>query len=235
MTMAVILSGGIGKRMNMEGYPKQYLVVHRKPILMYALEAFQEESLIDGIIIVASGEWRHDIMQWLKKYQISKFKGFADPGDSRQRSILNGLEKCMDYTEGKDDQVVIHDGVRPLVSTELIHNSVLQLNEYDGCMPVVPVTDTIYCSSDGNTITGLLDRNILFGGQTPEAYKLRKYLTINENASEEELLTSKGSSEIAFKHGMNIRLIKGEEINFKITTRQDLLRFKDLIEKETPH
>lgn len=101
------------------------------------------------------------------------------------------------------------------------------------CMPVLPMKDTIYQSSDGTKIDHLLERSTLFAGQAPEAFRLHPYAKINREASKEELSLTRGTSEIAYRHGMDVAMIPGDERNFKITTRSDLERFCTIVEGET--
>ncbi len=228
MNIAILLSGGIGSRMKTGGIPKQYIEVKNKPILMHTINKFQNCDLIDNIIIVADKCWQEKIYSWIIKDDIDKFIGFALPGKSRQESILHGLESCINLI-GTEDIVIIHDAVRPFVSVKLIEECILGASEYDGCMPVLPVTDTVYYSSDGSKIDQLLDRDKLFLGQSPEAFNFLKYYNANKLASSEEIDSTRGSSEIAFKNNLKIKLITGEGENFKLTTPSDLERFKILV------
>ncbi len=230
MNIAVILSGGTGSRMRTDGFPKQYIEVNGKPILLYTLEKFDTCPCIDKIIVVADVNWHNAITQWTQQSKLEKFAGFALPGSSRQESIFHGLQACMALSQKDDDCVIIHDGVRPLVSHSLIEACFRELDTYDGCMPVLAVTDTVYYSEDSHTITSLLDRNKLFAGQSPEAFRLKKYYAINEAASPEELANIRGTTEIAYQNGHKISLIPGEYSNFKLTTPTDLDRFKAMLE-----
>ena len=230
MNIALILSGGVGSRMRSDGFPKQYIEIHGKPILMYTLEKFQTCPVIDRIVVVADPAWQSDIRAWVARDGIAKFAGFAQPGTSRQGSILNGLEVCMTLAAGEADGVIIHDGVRPLVSHALIGDCLAALKDYDGSMPVLAVTDTTYVSEDGKHISNLLDRSTLFAGQSPEAFRLRPYYEINKSVSAEELENTRGTTEIAYKHGMNVCLIPGDYGNFKLTTPTDLDRFRAALE-----
>ena len=234
MNFAIILSGGIGTRMRSDGFPKQYIEINDKPILVYTLEQFCRCDNVDKIIIVADETWQDTITQWLISYSLkSKFESYAKPGSSRQESILNGLKKCMELSVDSDhDNVIIHDAVRPRVKPELISECFSQLEDYDGCMPVIPVTDTTYYSEDGHNITNLLDRDKLFAGQSPEAFRLKKYYDVNISASETEISTTRGTTEIACKHGLKCCMIQGDYGNFKLTTPADLERFKVALEEE---
>jgi len=122
--------------------------------------------------------------------------------------------------------VVVHDAARPLVTELDIHNCVKSANGYDGATPVVEIADTVYVSTDGVRISALLSRDELLAGQTPECYGYGKYLAAHQRLSDEEIVSIRGSSEIAFKSGMNVRLYEGNPNNFKITTAVDLEYFK---------
>ena len=96
-------------------------------------------------------------------------------------------------------------------------------------MPVIAVKDTTYYSEDGKKIKDLLDRSKLWAGQAPEAFIFGKYLKVHDEMSHDELLKINGSTEIAFKNGMNVEMIKGDPMNFKITTQEDLANFETII------
>ena len=229
MNFAIILSGGIGSRMNCKNMPKQYISVAGKPIIMHTLEVFEKCEHIKKIVIVAAEEWQEDIMKWSSISNIKKIQGFALPGKSRQESILNGLKACMKLGVDDSDNVVIHDAVRPLVECNLIEGCIIGLNGYDACMPVVAINDTVYYSENGENITSLLDRSKLFAGQSPEAFNLKKYYAIHDPFDSEGLEKIRGSSEIAFNSGLSIRIIDGDYRNFKITTQADLERYKRIM------
>lgn len=227
MNIAIILSGGIGSRME-SNLPKQYIEVSGRPIIEYCLERFAGNPRVAGIIIAVAEEWRSYVETVVSRVLFSVPVYYSTPGEVRQETIYNAL-KVAAYHYSDEDVVVIHDAARPLVSTRLIDACVDACVEYDVGMPVLPVKDTIYQSADGRTITSLLPRETLYAGQAPEAFRLGKYLHAHEAMSHEELLQINGSSEIAYKQGLTIKLIPGEETNFKITTPEDLKRFEQLI------
>lgn len=219
MNVAIILAGGTGTRLGGD-IPKQYIVVSGKPIITYCLEKFEKNSHIDSIVIVAAEEWRAFIRENMKG--ISKFSGFAPAGSSRQQSILNGMNACDTDTSA----VIIHDAARPNVSDRIISECILGLEQYDGVMPFLPVKDTIYYSETGVQISSLLNRDQLVAGQAPESFCYQKYLSIHDGMTEKQLSQVRGSSEIAFRNGLRIKLIKGDEHNYKITTMKDLEKFR---------
>lgn len=194
---------------------------------MYSLEKFEQHNKIDKIIIVASNEWKEYIEKLMTEYSISKYIGVAQAGKSRQHSILKGLEYAKNQGACKDDIVIIHDAARPCVSEKIIDDCIDELNVADGAMPVISVKDTVYMSKDGKHIDKLLKRDNIYAGQAPESFRFGKYYDANVKLSDEELQKIRGSSEVAFKAGINIKLFAGEETNYKITTIEDLHKFEN--------
>lgn len=227
MNTAIILAGGVGSRMGVDR-PKQYLLVNNKPIIAYCLEVFQNHKEIDKIVIVVSDEWKNYVQECVSAYNVTKVCSYASAGETRQHSIYNGL-KAIDTNANDTNICIIHDAARPLVSDEIISDCILGATEEDGAMPVISVKDTVYLSKDGNSIDSLLNRSQLFAGQAPESFKFRKYFEIHNSVTDEEIANTAGSSEIAYRHGMKIRLTKGSERNFKITTIEDLETFETII------
>lgn len=229
MNIAIILAGGVGSRMRSDGLPKQYVDVGGKPVLIYTLEKFENCPSVDRIIVVANEQWKEDILCWADTYGITKLCAIAEPGDTRQESVLSGLLACETYLSDEDDMVLIHDAARPLVTCELINACVEAGKDHDACLPVIPMKDTVYCSTNGNSVTGLTDRSTLFCGQSPEAFKFLKYLQLNKNTPTAQLKAIRGSCELAYANGLDICMIPGEEMNFKLTTKEDMDRLHKVL------
>lgn len=230
MIIAIILSGGIGTRIGLS-IPKQYVLVNNQPIIKYSYDTFLGTVIIDGIIIVADNEWR-DYLKETIDLNSNKFLGFANSGESRQESVLNGLcEASKHFKKGDKNIVFIHDAARPNVTKDLILSIYNSFDEADGIMPVLPSKDTMYYCENNSSITSLLERDKIFFGQSPEAFLFDKYFKINMKINKEQIALIKGSSEIAFRYGMKIRIIPGDENNYKITTMADLEKFKQQMER----
>lgn len=224
MNYAVILSGGVGRRMGNDALPKQYMEVNGKPVLVYTLEKFQDCPQVDEIIVVANHDWDDQIWAWAKQHNITKLTTIADPGPSRQESLLSGLKACKGT--GEADVVLVHDSARPLVSVELISRCVEALPGYDCVLPVLEMKDMIYVSNDGKEVTGFADRSTLFCGQSPELFNLQKYLQLNLQTPQQELEAIRGGCELALRKGLKVGMILGEDNNFKLTTPSDMDRMK---------
>ena len=230
MNIALLLSGGTGMRVG-EEIPKQYIEVGGRPIFSYSLRRLACHEMIDAVQIVAASLWRKRITARLCADDPErKFRGFSEPGGNRQLSILHGLEDIEKYAQERDI-VFIHDAARPLLSERQITDCLKAAADHDGAIPVLPVKDTVYASADGKTIRSLLRREEIFAGQAPEAFQLDKYCKANRRLTVEAILRISGSTEPAVLAGLDIVMIPGDEGNFKITTKADLERFREIVER----
>lgn len=225
MNIAIVLSGGTGTRLGAE-IPKQYIKVKDKMIISYCLDVLEKCPLIDAIQIVADESWHKEILE----YGMKKLIDFSKPGENRQLSIYNAL-RDIDKVVNEDVTIIIHDAARPFVSEEMIANLLKACEEHDGALPVLPMKDTVYMSDDGKGITSLLNRSQIFAGQAPEAFHFAKYCEANEKLIPNDILKINGSTEPAIMVGMDIAMIPGDEKNFKITTAEDLERFRQIVEE----
>lgn len=228
MNIALLLSGGTGTRLGSD-VPKQYIEVGGRPVISYCMERLSLHDRIDAIQIVADPAWGEQIGEWLAVYDPKKkCRGFSAPGENRQISILHGLEDIRRYSSDWD-YVIIHDAARPFLPDDLIQGCLDALEEHDGVLPVLPMKDTVYASEDGKTVSSLLNRSQIFAGQAPEAFRMGAYYEANRRLLPAQILKINGSTEPAIMAGMDIAMIPGEESNFKITTREDLERFRRIL------
>ncbi|MCC6093692.1 MAG: 2-C-methyl-D-erythritol 4-phosphate cytidylyltransferase [Eubacterium sp.] len=234
MNIAIVLSGGVGSRVGTD-VPKQYIVVGGRMIISWCLETLFRDTEIDGVLIVADPEkWQARVAAEMKELfseeQRKKFLGFAAPGKNRQLSIYHALLhlKKLDCTDD-EDRVLIHDAARPFLTHMLIHQCFSALSDADGVMPVLPMKDTVYFCTKKGEVDSLLPRDRIFAGQAPEAFRFGKYLQANEKLLPVDILAISGSTEPAIRAGLHVRTIPGDDRNFKITTPEDLERFRESV------
>ena len=237
MVIALILSGGTGTRLGGD-IPKQYIKVKGRMLIAFCLDMFAGHKRVDGIWIVAAQKWQQEILDECKRLGIGSdvVTGFSLPGDTRQLSILNGIRDIDSYVRssgkgsGEDTVVVIHDAARPNLTAGYVDKCLDAMEGYDGVMPVLPMKDTVYYSKDGRSVDSLLDRSRIYAGQAPELYRLGGYLDACERLLPDEILKINGSTEPAVLAGLKVAMIPGDENNYKVTTADDLERFKMGIE-----
>ncbi len=225
MNGCIILAGGSGNRYESQ-VPKQFTFVNDKPILLYSLEAFDKMDAIDLIIIVSLEEWKESIEQWISDYQIQKVKSIVNPGEYRQLSIKNGLGEMAKYLSGQD-RVLIHDSARPLVNPEVV-TKVIEASYSTGIsLPVLPIHDAIYKGNGKGQIEGVIPRDFFFHGQTPVCASFGVYSSLYKEITEEQLKLTYGLCQLMLDKGFKVTNVLGDEKTFKITKKEDLIRFKD--------
>ncbi len=239
MNYAILLSGGTGTRTGAD-MPKQYVRVNGHMMVTYALKPVLDSGHVDKVYVVCADEWREDMIRDVEAAGLDakKIAGFAQPGDTRQLSILNGLKLIKegiapDHTDGSKsaastDTVLIHDAARPFLTVDLLDRCYKAINEnagIDGVMPVLPMKDTVYISEDGENISGLIDRSTVFAGQAPELFCLKPYYEANVRLLPDDILKINGASEPAVMAGMKISMIPGDERNVKVTSAEDLEKY----------
>lgn len=231
MAVALILSGGSGTRLGSD-IPKQYIKVYDRRVISYCIERICGHAGIDGIQIVAAPQWHGTIRECMEQYdKEKKFRGFSAPGKNRQLSIYNGLADIRKYADDFDT-VLIHDAARPLLSEQMITQCLEAVQGHDGVVPVLPMKDTVYQSRNGKTISALVNRSEIYAGQAPEVFRIGTYHEANRRLLPDKILTINGSTEPAVMAGMDMVMIPGDEGNFKITTKEDLERFREIIKAD---
>jgi 2-C-methyl-D-erythritol 4-phosphate cytidylyltransferase len=222
---ALIVSAGQGKRMGGR-ISKQYLEVAGRPLLAYTLEKFQAHPLIEDIVVVTREEERAYCRQEIiEKYRFTKVSKIVSGGKERQDSVYRGLLALPEDTEW----VAVHDGVRPLVSLEVITRVVEAALTKGAAIVGVPAKDTIKVVTSEQMVLETPPRQTLWHIQTPQVFK--KELLVR--AYEEALASSWAGTDDASlveRLGVPIFVVQGEYDNLKITTPEDLVYFKEMLE-----
>ena len=226
MNIALIIAGGTGQRMNQD-IPKQFLIVHDKPIIIYTLETVQNHSEIDNIGVVCIDGWHEILKNYCRDYGISKLINIVSGGDTRHDSIYNGLISLKDIAQD-DDVIILVDANRALISTEIITDNIAMCKKYGAAISMLPCVDSMYISNDAQYIENSANREILYKGHTPESAKYEKYIEVYEKANELNI-SNLAPSALLLKFGKKVAISKGSEKNIKITTPEDIIIFKALL------
>lgn len=228
---AIIMAAGKGKRMQ-TAVSKQFLPVCGKEILAWTVDVFEKSPLVDTILLMASADGKEDVQHLWNTYGWKKVAAVLEGGKERQNSVANGLAAVGEET----DIVLIHDGVRPFVTEEMIADSIVAAQAYGGAVIGVPAKDTIkVCSADGLAVE-TPDRSTLLQIQTPQTFQRDLIVNAYEKADRDGFLGTDDASVAEFA-GHQVKVVMGSYRNIKITTKEDLVIaeafFKeDLKEKE---
>ena len=227
MNIALLTAAGMGTRMKQD-IPKQFIHVDNKPIIVYTMEAFQKHPSIDAIIVVTLDSWKEVLSAYARQFNITKLKWIVSGGETGQESIYNGLMKLKEECN-EDDVVLIHDGNRPLVSSEIISDSLSVYKKYGNSVAVIPCVEVVFESEDKEKSMKSLDRDKLFRTQTPHTYTLKDIISYHEKAREKGISNTAASPILLKELGIESYFSKGSEENLKITTLEDLKIFKALL------
>ena len=219
---ALVVAGGKGTRIKSK-VPKQFLELNGKPVLLHTLEAFYRYSEKINVILVLPED---DFQTWksiCEKYKFHKNIILQKGGESRFQSVKNGLAKI----EG-DGLVAIHDGVRPLVSEDIIGASFRLAAVHQSAVAAVRLKESIRMTDQDNTKA--VDRSRFRLIQTPQTFQvqlIKKAYEMKEDIS----LTDDAS--VAERAGHVISLFEGSYENIKITTQEDLVIAAALLNSKT--
>jgi 2-C-methyl-D-erythritol 4-phosphate cytidylyltransferase len=229
--IAIIVAGGQGKRIegvhpegiHPEGIhpegklPKQFLMLKDKPILAHTVDRFERCELVDEIILVVPEDYLEYCSQAIvDKYGFKKVRKVICGGKERQDSVYLGLKACSNNTS----IVVIHDGVRPLISPDKISESIKICQKKNAVVLAVPVKDTVKRVEHGNIIT-TLDRTKLWLTQTPQTFEYKLILDAYEKAKKDNFIGTDDSA-LVERLGYEVTILEGDYKNIKITTTEDL-------------
>ena len=224
---AVVPAGGTGTRMG-GAVPKQFLELNGKPILYYTLKTLQDCGIISELILVVpENEYDNACTDWLGKPEI--VTKVVVGGEKRQDSVYNGFCELSPQTE----IVLVHDGVRPFLSHQMIQESVDAAREYGAAITAIPVNDTIKKVDDSGLVSKTVDREGLWRVQTPQVFRYELLQEAFKKANSEKFYgTDEGT---LIEHlGKPVKVVEGSEQNIKITRPEDLRLSEIFISKAFP-
>ncbi|MDE7414641.1 MAG: 2-C-methyl-D-erythritol 4-phosphate cytidylyltransferase [Muribaculaceae bacterium] len=226
--IAVIFAGGAGRRMKTVSKPKQFLELNGKPVIIYTLELFDNHPLIDGIVVVCLRDWIPFLHKQLKKFEINKVGSVVPGGTTGQESIYFGLRQAKE-TYGEDCIVLIHDGVRPLITEQTITDNIEATDKFGNAITCVEATETfVVTQKDGSLeIPSRADSLI---ARAPQTFRLSDILAAHEEARRTGKDDFIDSCSMMSYYGHKIHTILGPVENIKITTPTDFFVFRAMVE-----
>lgn len=230
MNIAVIFAGGVGKRMTGSGVPKQFLKLLDKPVLIHTLQYFEDCSEIDAIVIAMVETHLDQTKKLIKKYGISKVRKVVAGGKTGQESIYNGLMAAKEISMSKDDIVLIHDGVRPLITEQLICDNINSVKKYGSAISCVHQKETTIISKNDNEIECSTDRNNTWIARAPQSFYLKDILEAHNFCIANNLLEMVDSCSMMLYLNKQLHIVETLSENIKITTPDDFFLAKAILE-----
>ena len=220
---AIIPAAGRGKRIG-ASVPKQFLEIQGKPLLHHTLTVFASCELIDYVVLVMP---RTDVDEtgddWLNKYEI--VREVVVGGEQRQDSVYNGFNSLEEET----GIVVVHDGVRPFTTPQMITATVEAAQQHGAAITAIPVSDTVKQAADG-FVKKTVSRDGLWRVQTPQAFQYRLLKQAFKKAKKDSYYGTDEGSLVEYL-GKRVKIVPGSELNIKITRKEDLVLGESLLSR----
>ena len=217
---AIIVAGGRGQRMK-SSVPKQFLELNHKPVLMHTIEKFYSVSSSIHIVVVLPKSYHGVWITLCDKHQFNIPHQICEGGSTRFQSVKKGLAHCKE-----EGIIAVHDGVRPLIHSELIQKLYHEAKSNSAVIPVFPVLESIRKSDEAGSIA--LDRNKYYTVQTPQCFS-SKLLQDAYQQNEKETFTDDASVVEAL--GIQVHHFKGDRTNIKLTSPEDFIFAEGLLNR----
>ena len=230
MNIGVIFAGGVGSRMHSKDTPKQFLRVHGKPIIIHTLEHFEKNALIDAVVIACISEWIPHLEKLLYQYRIEKVKKIVGGGESGQLSIYNGLCAAEEVAAGNKAIVLIHDGVRPLINSELLSANIECVKEKGSAITSGIVKETIVVADKNGRIEQVPSRERSRVAKAPQSFWLDEIIGVHRQAIKDGITSSIDSCTLMKSYGHSLYMIDGPYENIKITTPDDFYTMRAILD-----
>jgi 2-C-methyl-D-erythritol 4-phosphate cytidylyltransferase len=214
---AVVPGAGSGERLAAPE-SKPFLLLGEKPLLIHALQRFQDSSEIDEIVVVVQGKDIPRAQALMAEYHLGKVVAVVEGGDRRQDSVYRGLKKL----EGRGIAfVLVHDAVRPFLNSSRIHEIIRVAKEHGAAVLAIQPKDTIKLSNGTPFVQKTLDRARLWAVQTPQCFSMDLLMKAYDSAIKDKFVATDDSS-LVERLEVNVRIVEGSYDNIKITTPEDL-------------
>ncbi len=230
MNIACIFAGGSGVRMG-AGIPKQFLEINGKPIIIHTLQLFQYHDEIDKIYVSVLKDYIPYMKSLIEEYRISKVVEVLPGGETAQDSIYNTL-KAAEKENDPDSIVLLTDGVRPFISSEVISNNIEGVEKYGSAITCTACYETILISHDGEAVDEVPHRKNTFAAQAPQSFRLADIISAHDEirATENRYENMVDACTIYKTLGRPVHMVEGNRGNIKVTTPEDVYMYRALLQ-----
>ena len=229
-TIAILFAGGSGVRMG-EETPKQFLEVNGRPIIVHTMDIFEDCEQVDEIYVACKEDYIENLKLLVERFGIGKVRSIVPGGTSALGSAYNALAEASKNNE--DDAIVlIHDGVRPCINSELISKVVAMVEEKGAVATCTPSFETPVISKGGEYVEETPLRKDSYTAQAPQAFRLGEIMSAHEKIRKDnpEYEGLVDSCSLMRAVGRKVAILKGPRSNIKVTTPEDLYIFKAMLE-----
>lgn len=230
MNIGLIFAGGVGSRIHSREKPKQFLEIFNKPIIIYTLEYFEVNENIDAIVIACVKSWIEYLQDLIDRFRIKKVKKIVPGGMTGQLSIYNGLRAAADIAGEEPSIVLIHDGVRPLISSKLLSENIACVKLNGNAITTGAVKETLVVLNGEGVIYSVPSREMSRVAKAPQSFWLNDILAAHEKALSEGKTNYIDSCTMMQSMGFKLYTVDGPYENIKITTPDDYYMMRAIIE-----
>lgn len=230
MNIGVIFAGGVGARMHTKDRPKQFLQIYNQPIIVRTISHFQNNDDIDAVIVVCVNEWIGYLKKLVQQYRLDKVVRVVPGGETGQLSIYNGLCAAEELVNGEKSIVLIHDGVRPMITSELLSQNIESVKKYGTSITSGIVKETIVEIDDKGQILMVPDREYSRVAKAPQSFWLNEILETHRKALKEGRIDFIDSCTMMNHYGFKLHMIDGPYENIKITTPDDFYTMRAILQ-----
>jgi len=219
MNVALIFAGGVGSRMNSKALPKQFLEINGKPVIIHTLEHFENHPDIDAIAVALIGGWHDHFKALLQRYGMQKVRWVVEGGATGQASRHKVLKAVAQECD-RDSVVLFHDGVRPLISQQLITDNIEAVLAHGSAITCTKFNETVTVVHD-RAITDVIPRDHIYAAQAPQSFRLGEILSLYDRAVLDGEFDSIDSCSLMQRYGHHLYAVEGPRSNIKVTTAED--------------
>jgi 2-C-methyl-D-erythritol 4-phosphate cytidylyltransferase len=221
-TIAIIPAGGKGKRSGFSA-PKQYLKFRGKELIVYTLEVFQKNDLVDEIVVSAEPAYFTLFNKLIKDHNLSKVKSIVEGGEERQDSVNSALKSIK---ANDNDVIIVHDAARPLLPQDVLTKAIKAAKEKGNSLVCIKARDTLL--KGDQTVREYIDRKEIYYVQTPQIFNYKILKKAIKRAYEKKFIGT-DESMLVKELGVEINIVEGSMFNFKVTTMTDVEMFEKLV------
>ena len=225
--IALIIAGWVWNRMGQD-IPKQFLNVFDKPVIVYTLECFQNHPNIDWIVVVCIDGWHEMVKSYAKQFGITKLDSVVSGGETGFESIIFGTKE-VERLYGWDCLILVHDAIRPNLSSDIIDNNIRVCHEKGNAITCIPCQEAMLLTKDRIEAKESINRDNLLRTQTPQTFYVKDLRKVQDEAISRWMTNTVASCTLFIEMGYPVYKADGNEKNVKLTTPDDIEIFKALL------